>query len=139
MCVGGQAWSGNHLQPWNPPISAHHCLHLAGPKADADAGDLARVFLLSERRGDPGTDNSRRWQIEALSEKSAEEELEERINAGDWPAALDLAREHCLSTDPVHKCDPHLLWVELGRSDQIPQDTSEGLVHLSTQACVMVS
>ncbi|BDA40884.1 probable neuroblastoma-amplified sequence at N-terminal half [Coccomyxa sp. Obi] len=86
-----------------PDCSANAILASAGPRADTDPGDLARVFLLSERRGDPGADNSRSWQIEALSEKSAEEELEELIGAQDWPAALALAREHSLSADPVHK------------------------------------
>lgn len=101
-----------HLQPWikfKQASFAHYLFPYVGTRADSDPGGLARIFLLSERRSGPGADKSRSWQIEALSEKSAEEELEELVGAHNWPAALDLAREHGLSTDPVHKCDPHII------------------------------
>jgi hypothetical protein len=81
----------------------------AGPGAGAGPAP-ANIYMLSEHCDESGAgtpDGSRGWQVEALIERSAEEQLEELISAQDWPAAIKVAQEHSLSADPVHKCAQH--------------------------------
>ncbi|KAK9916721.1 hypothetical protein WJX75_006244 [Coccomyxa subellipsoidea] len=80
-------------------------LAAAGPGAGAGPAP-ANIYMLSEHCDESGAgtpDGSRGWQVEALIERSAEEQLEELISAQDWPAAIKVAQEHSLSADPVHK------------------------------------
>lgn len=58
----------------------------------------------SEDDAEASPGGSRGWQVEAVTEKSAAEQLAELTKAHDWAAALALAELHGLPADQVYKC-----------------------------------